>query len=158
MFERRTKLPSHYRSESPCIEVLAGNPRSQPSFAVECSGRTPGRPMKVDTELQACLIAQASGTRVHETGEFIFRQGEESSGLFLIKSGAARLFLESETKKRVMERLVTEGSMLGLPSTISAEPYSLAAVATERTELICISRTNLSDLMRKDTVSAFKLL
>jgi CRP-like cAMP-binding protein len=114
--------------------------------------------VKADHDLQAALLAHASGSGVYEAGERVFSEGKKCMGVFLVLSGTVKLFLRSGCGSRLMERIATAGCVLGLPSTVSAEPYSLTAETTERTELVYVSRARLTKLMQSDTISAIKLL
>src|SRR5919107_3232528 len=114
--------------------------------------------LNADEDLQAALAAQAGGTIAYESGECIFWQGQEASGLLLVASGAVRLYMQSSCRKTLMERVAIPGCILGLPSTITGEAYSLAAEAIGRTELICVSRENVLRLLQHDSMSSMKLL
>ena len=111
-----------------------------------------------DMELRTALAAHASGRVTYESGEFIFRQGTKSSGVYLVATGAVRLFLKSSSRAALMERIAKPGSLLGLPATITGDDYSLTAEAIEPTELLQVSREDLTRLMQQDIVSAMKLL
>jgi CRP-like cAMP-binding protein len=111
-----------------------------------------------DIELRAALAAHARGRVAYERGRFIFHQGTKSSGVYLVVSGAVRLFLESSCRTGLMERVAGPGCLLGLPATFTGNDYSLTAEAIERTELLRISRADLTRLMQQDNVSAMKLL
>jgi CRP-like cAMP-binding protein len=114
--------------------------------------------VKADHDLQATLIAHANGSYVYEAGERVFSEGRTCVGVFVVLSGTVRLFLRNASNSRLMERHATVGCVLGLPSSVTGAPYSLTAEATERAELVHLSRARLTKLMQSDTVSAIKLL
>jgi CRP-like cAMP-binding protein len=111
-----------------------------------------------DMGLRAALAAHASRRVAYERGEFIFHQGTKSSGVYLVVSGAVRLFLESSRRTLMMERVARPGCILGLPATLTGEDYSLTAEAIQRTELLRISGADVTRLMQQDSVSAMKLV
>ena len=47
---------------------------------------------------------------------------------------------------------------MGLPATVSGEPYSLTAEAAQDCELDFISRKGLLDLLRRNTTAALQIL
>jgi CRP-like cAMP-binding protein len=111
-----------------------------------------------DDDLQEALMAHATDHEVFEPGELVFKQGSKCNGVFLVTSGAFRVFLPNDRSTATIERIATPGCVLGLPSTVSGEPYSLTAEAVQRSEADHISRANLTKLMQSDTTSAIKLL
>jgi CRP-like cAMP-binding protein len=111
-----------------------------------------------DPDLQAALTAHGTNHEVFEPGEFVFKQGSKCNGVFLVTSGLVRVFLPSADSTATIERIATPGCVLGLPSTVSGEPYSLTAEAMQRTQADHISRASITKLMQRDTASAIKLL
>ncbi len=114
--------------------------------------------VRADLDLQAALTAHATSHEVYERGKCLFEEGGECRGVFLVTSGSVRLFLPTSRNTALMERIATPGCVLGLPSTVSGEGYSLTAEAMERTWILRISRENVMKLMQGDTASAIKLL
>ncbi|MGZ4836015.1 MAG: Crp/Fnr family transcriptional regulator [Terriglobales bacterium] len=50
----------------------------------------------------------------------------------------------------IWSRVVGRGAVLGLPSSISGEPYTLTAVAIENVDARFLSRSTLCELMTSD--------
>ena len=88
----------------------------------------------------------------------MFRQGDESCGIFFVKSGTVRLFAQNAVCTPVLEQIATEGCVLGLPATMSGEPYSLTAVAAEHSTLLHFSRPSVDRIIREDSEVAMQLL
>ncbi len=114
--------------------------------------------LRADLDLQAILSANASQLLVRKTKDRLFREGDESAGVYLIKAGTLRLSLEASPGKVIMNRTVGPGYVVGLPATINGHSYSLNCDVVEDAELAYISRTALSRLIQSDAGTAMKLL
>ena len=57
-------------------------------------------------------------------GSLLFRAGDSNGGVFLVREGTVRLRVPGTPR---LDRLFSTGSVLGLPSTFNAKPYSLTA-------------------------------
>ena len=88
----------------------------------------------------------------------LFRQGEASTGVFILKSGTATLNMTSPAREEVLSLQATAGSILGLPALLGGEPYTLSAVAHAGAELNFLTRESFADLMRTDPMLALKVL
>lgn len=75
-----------------------------------------------------CAELERIGTRQAFTaGSILFRQGEQSRGVFLVISG--RVALSSGEDPTRITRIADTHSILGLPATVRNKPYSLTAEA-----------------------------
>lgn len=111
-----------------------------------------------DPELQASLCRCASGTVQIKAREYLFRQGEETPGCYLVRRGILCLFMEAPSGKRILGREVGEGCIVGLPATLNRQPLSLTCRVVEDAELAFLSREDLMEMMRNDVGSAMKIL
>lgn len=91
-------------------------------------------------------------------GTVLFRQGEAVTGAHLVVSGRVDLRLKAEHSKRIVGRTAGPGAVLGLPATISGEPYSLTATTLEPCELVFIQREDVLNALRSDPARAMTLL
>lgn len=85
----------------------------------------------------------------------LFRQGDPPKGLYLIESGKVALTL-SKGKTCKAFWIAEAGSVLGLPSTVRNQPYSLTAKIIESTQMIFVSRTKMRRLLLSDSELCFK--
>lgn len=85
----------------------------------------------------------------------LFSQGDPAKGVYLIQSGKVALTL-SKGKTRKAFWIAETGSVLGLPSTVRNQPYSLAAKALENTRVVFVSRTKMQRLLLSDPGLCFK--
>jgi len=91
-------------------------------------------------------------------GTVLFRQGEAVTGAYLVVSGRVDLRLGAEHSKRIVGRTAGPDAVLGLPATISGEPYSLTATTLEACELVFIRREDVLTTLRSDPARAMTLL
>jgi CRP-like cAMP-binding protein len=114
--------------------------------------------LKVDSELQETLRGFASRTVERRASEFLFHQGEEPHGCYLIKSGKVRLWMEASPGHRLMQRVLGQGGLVGLPASINGRVYSLTCEVIEDAELAYLSRHDLALVMKGEASAAMKLL
>lgn len=114
--------------------------------------------MTADVDLQTSLCRYSSSTMEVKAREYLFRQGEEARGCYLIKRGVLSLFMESSSGKRILGRELGAGCVVGLPATINGNPLSLTCRVVEDAEVAFLSRNDLMELMSKDVGAAMKIL
>jgi CRP-like cAMP-binding protein len=103
------------------------------------------------------LLAQAH--RVQEPkSAVLFRRDEPAFGIFLVQKGSISLRLESDEGQAILDRTVTEDSIVGLPSTLSGGRYSLTAVTLEESELAFVDRHALVELIRSEPSLGLELM
>jgi CRP/FNR family transcriptional regulator len=119
--------------------------------------------------LDTCLFANQSPeilarfqaitqVRLYQRGSSVFRQGDEVTGLFLIRSGAVRLYGDMPTDKVVSIKLAFPGDMLGLSEFTLGLPYQTNAEAVALSELEYVEREEFMALLQADPPLIFKLL
>ncbi len=114
--------------------------------------------LEADPELQTKLSANASQTLRRSANQRLFGEGDQCDGVYLVRSGALRLSLETSPGKTIMTRVVGQGYVVGLPATIHGCQYSLSCDVVEDAELAYISRSSVMELIQSDTNVAVKLL
>jgi len=77
----------------------------------------------------------------------LFREGDAPNGIFLLRSGAATLTLQSGGQM-VMCARAEAGSLLGLPSTVSELPYTMTAKASSGAEVRRLGVRDFDELMK----------
>jgi len=91
-------------------------------------------------------------------GTFIFGQGDPAKGVYMIDKGQASVSLAGEDGIPRWSRVVGSGAILGLPSSISGEPYTLSAVALENVDATFVSRSAVCELMASDVSIAAQIV
>lgn len=85
----------------------------------------------------------------YEKDEVIFRQGDFSSHIYIIESGAVKLYLGSEERSFELIEFGV-GDCFGETSLIGIEPHTANAIASQKAELIVLSNTALLSLYNID--------
>ena len=82
-------------------------------------------------------------------GEVVFKQGDQPSYIYIIKSGPIKLFVENG---KTPFELVSfeEGDCFGESSIIGIRPHAATAVCQGETELVVMSRSTLMSLYESD--------
>ncbi len=111
---------------------------------------------KLSPELNKALRAASKPIQKKE-GDLLFCAGAQARGAFVVKSGKVRLQLEG-AGGLYPTRVLGPGTIVGLPATVSGEPYSLTAEAAEDCELDFISRKDLLALLQQNTTAALQIL
>ena len=88
----------------------------------------------------------------------LFRQGEPSTGLFILQSGEATLSMHSDLDKPILSVQANAGSLLGLPGLIGNQPYSLTAIARSGAQVSFITRAEFTAFMHANPEAALKIL
>ena len=84
-------------------------------------------------------------TVTYNAGEEVFRQGEEPSHIYIVRSG--RIKLVARENQIDFELIVfEEGHYFGKASVIGIQPHGATVIATENSELIVLPREALSSL------------
>ncbi len=113
--------------------------------------------MKNPTALADRLNSLGSVTQLPK-GTFIFGQGDPAKGVYVVEKGSACVSLAGEDGVSRWSRIVGCGAILGLPSSISGEPYTLSAIALENVDATFISRNTVCELMAKDVSVATEIV
>jgi len=111
---------------------------------------------KISPELNKALRA-ASRPLEKKKGALLFRAGSPARGAFLVRSGKVKLQLAG-AGGLYPTRILGPGAVVGLPATVSGEPYSLTAEVEQDCELDFISRKSLLALLQQNTTAALKIL
>ena len=99
-----------------------------------------------DHELIRTLRGHATGVDcAHD--RFLFRQGDEPTGLYILHSGEVIMTMESPSGDEVVSIRTEPGSLLGLPGLLGNSPYSLSAFANSDSEVSFVPQQAFSDLM-----------
>lgn len=105
----------------------------------KCSCRTDGVFKQLRQE-EIDLIQLHKRCRHYAKGEYIFREGTRSNGLYCISSGKVKIFKTGDEGRDYIVRLAGAGDIIGYRALISDEPYYASAVAFEPTT-VCLVPT-----------------
>jgi CRP-like cAMP-binding protein len=101
--------------------------------------------LSASVELNDCL--RAAGTlRTFSAGEVLFREDQDNAGVFYVLTGKVLMSVYGLPK---LDRLLSDRSVLGLPSSFTGHPYSLTAQAIAETDVVQVAQTIFLDVMRE---------
>ncbi|HZC24255.1 MAG TPA: cyclic nucleotide-binding domain-containing protein [Candidatus Binatia bacterium] len=92
-----------------------------------------------------------------DKGILLFRSGEPCRGAFLIRSGQVKLSLDAAIAL-YPSRTVSTGIVIGLPASVSGEPYSLTAETKTSCRLDFISRQALLNFLHQHSQAGLEIL
>jgi CRP-like cAMP-binding protein len=80
----------------------------------------------------------------------LFRQGDESDGVYYLKAGEATLTMHVAGKPQMSMR-VAAGSLLGLPAIVGNMPYSLTAKVEGRADVYKIGCDEFKQMIARNS-------
>jgi CRP-like cAMP-binding protein len=93
-----------------------------------------------------CTLAEGA-ERLHKTrSTVLFRRGGKAVGMFVVLSGTVTLDAGVDSS---FTRSCGPGALVGLPSTLTSQNYSMTATVTEDADLIHWTPEALNALLRK---------
>ncbi len=95
----------------------------------------------------ASALERGAEVVIRSRGSLLFEQGQPAAGVYVVRRGKVRLRLACATGQHTY-RTVAAGYILGLPSAVSNEPYSLTAEVLEDAELAFVGRARVIALLR----------
>jgi CRP-like cAMP-binding protein len=107
-------------------------------------------------ELREKLLRLASPI-AKPKGSILFRRGDEPLGVFLVRRGRIGLCLDCENKA-FPRRVLGPGAIVGLPASVSGNPYSLTAEVVRDSEFAFVSRRSLVECLRNDPNFGFEII
>lgn len=93
--------------------------------------------------------------RCYQPNEFICRQGEIGSSIFIIQSGLVEIFMRKSDSIILLDRL-RHGDMLGEIALITGEPLTASAVAITITKALELSRNYFAIIVAYHPGAIFK--
>ena len=103
--------------------------------------------LKASDELKNCLESVGVSERV-PSQRVLFREDDRSAGVVLVREGKVVMSVTTLPK---LDRVFSEGSLLGLPATFTGHAYSLTAVAVGECDIVRVPREEFLQLMRDRT-------
>jgi CRP-like cAMP-binding protein len=94
----------------------------------------------------AAALEEIGRTVVGPRGTVLFKQGQQPTGVMLLRKGRVRLWLEYEAVE-LTYRTVGPGYLLGLPATIADRPYSLTAETLDHCVLSAVGKDRMMKLL-----------
>ena len=84
----------------------------------------------------------------YKPGEFVLREGESGKGIYVLRSGIARVSMASLEGKTLQLRELQPGSFIGLSSTLSCDHCCYTVEATAAAEFTFVPAEAAQELLR----------
>jgi CRP-like cAMP-binding protein len=96
------------------------------------------------------LIAYGAGYRKVKRQEFIFKEGQPASFLYVIETGRVKMFNINDEGREFIQGIFQAGNSFGEPPVIVGEEYPANAIALDDSVLLRISREKLLLLLHEN--------
>jgi CRP-like cAMP-binding protein len=90
----------------------------------------------------------AGTNQIIKTGQLLFKAGDRSDGMYLIRRGEFKVFLEKDGDE-VQLATIAEGGMVGEMALFDQKPRSASVRATRESEVTHITSTDFDKLMKQ---------
>ncbi|MDP1853549.1 MAG: cyclic nucleotide-binding domain-containing protein, partial [Candidatus Omnitrophota bacterium] len=91
-------------------------------------------------------------------GEFLFKEGEDTKGIYMIRSGKIEINKVTPDGWKQTLAVLSTGSFFGELSIIEKRKHEANAVAIENTELLKLPKEEFEKLEKEDVVLASQIL
>jgi CRP/FNR family transcriptional regulator len=110
------------------------------------------------SERELSFLAERAVVRQFEAGEAVFSEGEPCEGLYVIASGAIKLFKTSSGGREQVLGVEGPGSTVAELPVFDDGDYPASAVALSQSSLLFVSKRNFQTLCLKHPEVALKVL
>jgi len=107
---------------------------------------------------QIAEITESVQSNSYKKGEIIYRAGEQSDSLYIVKSGKVRIYRLSESGKEQLVRFLNPGDFTGELALFSESVHEAYAEAVANTEVCLITRKDLQKFLMKFPSISLKIL
>jgi CRP/FNR family transcriptional regulator len=98
-----------------------------------------------------------SSSATYPKGALLFVEGQTPRGVFVICSGRVKLTASSSDGKSLILRIGEAGEVVGIPGTISGEPYEVTAEALEPIQANFIPSEQFLEFLRENGEAAVRV-
>src|ERR1700730_17764541 len=102
-------------------------------------------------------LAEITSAAVYPKGAILFVEGQSPRGVFILCTGKVKLSTSSADGRSLILRFSEAGEVLGLPATVTAQPYELTADVIEPTQANFISRDDFLRFLRENGEAALRV-
>ncbi|HVS74916.1 MAG TPA: Crp/Fnr family transcriptional regulator [Candidatus Acidoferrales bacterium] len=102
-------------------------------------------------------LDEISSSATYPKDAILFVEGQEPRGAFVICNGRVKLTTSSADGKSIIVRMAEPGEVIGLPGTISGNPYELTAEALEPLQANFIPRDAFLQFLRQHGEAALRV-
>ena len=109
-------------------------------------------------ETDLLLLQKVTRSKDFQKGEFIFREGEGSETLFIVKEGLIKLTKTSAEGKEQIVRLLFPGDFFGLFALLRNEKHYTNAEALGKTVICSVDKKDFLKMMESHSEMSFRFL
>ncbi len=110
------------------------------------------------SEDELAQVAQVTMARRFEAGAVVFREGDEGSTCYIVRTGRARAIREHPDGRSITLAHFDSGDIFGEMAMLDGERRSATVEATEATEAIAILSADMHRLLREHPDISVKLI
>jgi CRP/FNR family cyclic AMP-dependent transcriptional regulator len=104
-------------------------------------------------EAQLARLAEHVRQRVYPAGTVVVNEGDEAHGMFIVDSGALKVFVTEENGKEVTLSLLGRDDYFGELALLDDAPRSASVITIERSTVLQISRTDFVEVIASNPAS-----
>jgi CRP/FNR family transcriptional regulator len=112
----------------------------------------------IEPKLINLLCRKAAYTRLIKQGEALFKQGDISEFLFVIREGSFKSVWINENGKEIILQIAWKGEMIATNSIEQSSRHLASAIALEDSSVCIISREKLEEVIRDSPDVALQLI
>jgi CRP-like cAMP-binding protein len=109
-----------------------------------------------DEEL--CDLATRVHRSQHDSGEPIFRKGDEGTGMMVVVSGRIKISSVGASGSEVILNVIEAGQVFGEMALVDGDPRSADAVAAKKTELITLLRRDFLPILKRHPAAGLAMI
>ena len=111
------------------------------------------------TDVELDMIAKKIATEICPTGKPIFKEGEATKGIYLVKSGKVEISKKTDDGWKQTLAVLQENHIFGELSVIEDKAtHGADATAIEATEVYRLSSADFKALEKSDTAVMYKIM
>ena len=99
------------------------------------------------SEEELALIEQRAVSRSYPKGSMVIREGEEAISLYLIISGAVKIFMDNEEGKEIILNTQGPGEHFGELALVDDQPRSASVMTTQQSKFMVITKQQFKDVL-----------
>lgn len=104
-------------------------------------------------------ICLATSKYFKKKGEFLFKQGDPSNTIYIIKSGRFKLVRTTESGEEAIIQIIGSGEIIGETTLFREDmPLSISAIAIEDAKACAIGRQSFESIIRSEPDIALKII
>lgn len=104
-------------------------------------------------EAQLARLAEHVRQRVYPAGTVVVNEGDEAHGMFIVDSGALKVFVTEENGKEVTLSLLGRDDYFGELALLDEAPRSASVITIERSTVLQISRNDFVEVIASNPAS-----